>query len=52
MQGYDEGFIAHHIYGWIYPAGLTRGVQLAIAVFVFAINTAVYATVFPIRRAR
>jgi hypothetical protein len=49
MQGYSEGFIAHHIYRWIYPAGLTRGIQLAIAVFVFAINTAVYAKVFPIR---
>jgi uncharacterized protein DUF2784 len=49
MQGYAEGFIAHHIYALIYPAGLTRGIQLAIAVFVFAINTAVYAKVFPIR---
>ena len=49
MQGYNEGFIAHHIYRLIYPAGLTRGLQLAIAVFVFAINTAVYAKVFPIR---
>ena len=52
MQGYDEGFIAHHIYRLIYPAGLTRGMQLVIAVFVFAINTAVYAKVFPIRRSR
>ena len=49
MQGYAEGFIAHHIYALIYPAGLTRGIQFAIAVFVFAINTAVYAKVFPIR---
>jgi hypothetical protein len=49
LQGYSEGFIAHHIYRLIYPAGLTRGVQLAIAVFVFAINTAVYSKVFPIR---
>jgi hypothetical protein len=49
MQGYEEGFIAHHIYRLIYPAGLPRGLQLAIAIFVFAINTAVYAKVFPIR---
>jgi len=49
MQGYEEGFIAHHVYALIYPAGLTRGVQLAIALFVFAINTAIYAKVFPIR---
>jgi hypothetical protein len=52
MQGYQEGFVAHHIYGLIYPAGLTRGLQLAIAVFVFAINTAVYSKVFPIRKSR
>ena len=49
MQGYSEGFIAHYIYRLIYPAGLTRGVQLAIAVIVLVINTAVYAKVFPIR---
>src|SRR6266849_5788094 len=49
MQGYQEGFIAHHIYRLIYPAGLTRGVQLVIAIIVFVINTAVYAKVFPIR---
>lgn len=49
LQGYSEGFIAHHIYALIYPAGLTRGLQLAIAIFVFAINTAIYARVFPIR---
>ena len=50
IQGYQEGFIAHHIYRLIYPPGLTRGVQLAIAIIVFVINTAVYARVFPIRR--
>lgn len=49
LQGYDEGFIAHYIYRLIYPEGLTRPWQLAIAVFVFVINTAVYAKVFPIR---
>ena len=49
MRGYDEGFVAHYLFGLIYPAGLTRGVQLAIAIFVVAINTAVYAKVFPIR---
>jgi Protein of Unknown function (DUF2784) len=49
LQGYSEGFIAHYIYRLIYPPGLTRGVQLAIAVFVFAVNTAVYSRVFPIR---
>ena len=52
MQGYSEGFIAHYLFAVIYPAGLTRGIQFAIAIFVFAINTAVYAKVFPIRPLR
>ena len=32
--GYDGGFIAHHIFRLIYPQGLTRGMEFAIAVFV------------------
>jgi hypothetical protein len=54
LQGYSEGFIAHHVYSLIYPPGLTRGVQFAIAAFVFLLNTAIYAKVFPItiRRSR
>lgn len=52
MHGYGDDFIAHYLFGAIYPAGLTRGVQLAIAVFVFVINTAVYAKVFPITTRR
>jgi len=50
MQGYGDDFIAYHLFRWIYPAGLTRNMQFAIAIFVFAINTAVYARVFPITR--
>lgn len=42
MSGYSEGFLAHYIYRLIYPPGLTRGVQLAIAVFVLAVNVSVY----------
>ena len=49
MQGYGDDFIAYHIFRWIYPDGLTRTMQFAIAAFVFIINTAVYAKVFPIR---
>src|SRR3954469_24487697 len=36
--GYDGGFIAHHIFRIIYPQGLTRGMEFAIAVFVIAVN--------------
>lgn len=42
MSGYSEGFLAHYIYRLIYPPGLTRGVQLAIAAFVLAVNVSVY----------
>jgi hypothetical protein len=44
--GYDDGFIAHHIFRVIYPSGLTRGMEFAIAAFVIAINVAVYRKVF------
>lgn len=40
---YRGGFIAHYILPILYPAGLTRGVQLVLAVFVVALNLAVYA---------
>jgi hypothetical protein len=44
--GYDDGFIAHHVLGLIYPNGLTRWMEFAIAVFVIAINVAIYRKVF------
>ena len=49
MQGYGDDFIAYHLFRWIYPAGLTRNMQFAIAAVVVAINIFVYAKVFPIR---
>ena len=52
MAGYGDDFIAYHLFRWIYPEGLTRGMQFAIAAFVFAINTAVYARLTLRRRAR
>ncbi len=50
--GYSDGFIAHHLFGVIYPNGLTRGVEIAIAVMVTIINSAVYHHVFHGRNAR
>jgi uncharacterized protein with PQ loop repeat len=44
--GYDGGFIAHHLFSVIYPQGLTRGMEFAIAAFVIAVNAAVYRKVF------
>lgn len=46
QAGYDDGFIAHHIFGLIYPSGLTRGMELSIAVLVTVINIVIYRKVF------
>lgn len=44
--GYDGGFVAHYIMPVIYPAGLTRGLEIAIGVFVLVLNAVVYWRVF------
>lgn len=44
--GYDNGFVAHYIMPIIYPAGLTRGLEIAIGLFVLVLNLAVYMRVF------
>ena len=43
--GYDGGFVEYYLIPIIYPAGLTRGVQFALAALVLAVNLAVYAAV-------
>ena len=40
--GYTEGFVAHYLVAVIYPSGLTRGFEIAIGVFVVAVNAIVY----------
>jgi Protein of Unknown function (DUF2784) len=42
-QGYSGGFIEHYLTSAIYPAGLTRGMQLALGAVVIAVNVAIYA---------
>lgn len=42
QAGYTDGFVAHYIFAVIYPAGLTRGMEVAIGVFVVAVNLSVY----------
>ena len=44
--GYTDGFVAHYIFRLIYPAGLTRGLEIAIGVFVLLVNVSVYVKVF------
>ena len=41
-SGYAESFIEHYLVPIIYPAGLTRGVQLAIAGVVILTNIVIY----------
>jgi len=48
--GYSGGFVEHYVVALLYPRGLTRGVQLALGLFVLAVNLAVYLWVW--RRAR
>jgi Protein of Unknown function (DUF2784) len=47
--GYAGGFIDHYIIALIYPEGLTRAMQIALGVTVFAVNLGVYAWVFHVR---
>jgi Protein of Unknown function (DUF2784) len=49
-SGYSGGFVEHYVLPVLYPAGLTRGVQLAIGVFVVAFNLVVYAAVWRRRK--
>ena len=44
--GYDTGFVAYYIMPIIYPAGLTRGLEIAIGIFVLVLNAAIYVRVF------
>lgn len=42
QAGYGEGFIAHYLLPIIYPAGLTREIQITLGIFIIAINLAIY----------
>ena len=45
IAGYDGGFIDHYFMPIVYPAGLTRGMQIAFGVTILAVNLFVYARV-------
>jgi hypothetical protein len=49
--GYEGGFIEHYLTALIYPEGLTREIQLAIAVLVLVVNVVIYRAVW-LRRNR
>ncbi len=50
--GYRGGFVEHYVVALLYPQGLTRGLQLALGLFVLAVNLAVYAWVWRTRTTR
>jgi hypothetical protein len=50
LEGYKGGFIEHYILPVLYPAGLTRNVQLVLGALVIGINLMVYALVLRSRR--
>jgi len=42
--GYAGGFIEHHLLPLVYPAELTRGMQIGFGMFVLVVNLLVYGT--------
>jgi hypothetical protein len=45
-EGYQDGFVAHYIFPFIYPDGMTRGVEIAIGAGVLVLNVVLYVRVF------
>jgi hypothetical protein len=46
QSGYTESFVEHYLTAIIYPAGLTREIQLVLAGVVIAVNLAIYGWLF------
>lgn len=45
QAGYTGGFLEHYVIPVLYPAGLTRGIQVVLGVAVLALNAGAYAVV-------
>jgi hypothetical protein len=48
--GYAGGFIAHYVTAALYPAGLTRGVQVVLGAFALLLNLTIYSWIVARRR--
>ena len=48
--GYSEGFLEHYVEPILYPAGLTREIQVGLGIAVVALNLVVYAWAWSGRR--
>ena len=51
LSGYPGGFVDHYLTPLIYPAGLTRPIQLLLALGVIAVNGAIYGAMLRSKRA-
>jgi hypothetical protein len=49
---YEGGFIERYLVPILYPPGLTRGIQIALGVFVVAVNVLIYASAWRRWRSR
>jgi hypothetical protein len=52
LENYTGDFIAHYVFPFLYPVGLTRRTQVLMAGIVVVVNVAVYVYVFYRHRAR
>ena len=50
QSGYTESFIEHYLLAIIYPSGLTREIQFALAGVVVVVNIAIYGWLLSRRR--
>ena len=50
QSGYTESFIEHYLLNIIYPSGLTREIQFALAATVVVVNIAIYGWLISRRR--
>ncbi|BBO76657.1 hypothetical protein DSCW_40740 [Desulfosarcina widdelii] len=50
--GYSGGFVDHYIMPLVYPAGLTRNMQIGLGVFVLGMNLLVYGRVLMVQQQR
>lgn len=50
QAGYAAGFIEHYLLALIYPAGLTRELQLGLAVLIIGVNATLYTLLWRQRR--
>ncbi len=48
--GYGGGFVEHYVMPIIYPAGLTRGMQISFGAILLAVNLCVYGRMHILRK--